>query len=283
MNPEIKRKFQGVWIPAAIWLDRSLSITEKVMLVEINSLENPSRGCFASNEHFSAFFDLSKSRVSEIISGLAAKDLIRVDLIRDGKQIVERQIWMTEKGSLVVGGPSSENTNTPLRETQRPSSENTNTPFGKQGDPSSEKAKGSNTDFNNTTNNTLNKTHTPSVCDFPTTPAGLCCKAIIQQGIKSTNQHNPIFIALLEAGATEQEFANAAKTAVSKGKPDFPYVIGIVKKQREDAAKLVLHQGKLPNKQDLLEKGNREATQRAKARLFGSSTEKDVTNETTRL
>lgn len=129
------------------------------------------------------------------------------------------------------------------------------------------------------------KTHTikPSVCDFPTTPAGICCKAMIKQGIKITNQYNPLFIALLEAGATEQEFANAAKTAVSKGKPDFAYAIGIVKKQREDAAKLILHRGPLPTKQESLEQENKETTQRAKARLFGMQTEKDITNETTRL
>lgn len=70
------RKFQGVWIPADIWLDRGLSITEKVMLVEIGSLQDDERGCYASNAHFAEFFGLSISRVSEIISALAAKALI---------------------------------------------------------------------------------------------------------------------------------------------------------------------------------------------------------------
>jgi uncharacterized protein YdaU (DUF1376 family) len=121
------------------------------------------------------------------------------------------------------------------------------------------------------------------VCDFTPTPVGLCCKAIIQQGIKSTSQHNPTFLALIDAGATEQEFAEAAKTAVSKGNRTFGYVLGIVKKQREDAAKLLLHRGPLPTKQESLEQENKEATQRAKARLFGVQTEKDITNEATRL
>jgi hypothetical protein len=145
MNSDAKRKFQGVWIPAAIWLDRTLSITEKVMLVEINSLEQPDRGCYAGNDYFSGFFDLSKSRVSEIISNLASKGLIRVVLIREGKQIVGRQIWMTKSGKLLTDGypPSSENTHTPP-------SEKAATPFGKGGDPSSEKAKGNNTSSNNT-------------------------------------------------------------------------------------------------------------------------------------
>lgn len=132
------------------------------------------------------------------------------------------------------------------------------------------------------------KTHTVDepqnpVCDFTPTPVGLCCKAMIQQGIKSTNQHNPTFLALIDAGASEQEFAEAARTAVSKGNRSFNYVIGIVRKQREDAAKLILHRGPLPTKQEALEQENRESTQRAKAKLFGLQTEKDITNETTRL
>lgn len=152
---EPKRKFEGVWIPAAIWLDKSLSITEKVMLVEINSLQNPERGCFASNEYFSNFFDLSKSRVSEIIGILVARGFVRVVLIREGKQIVGRQIWMTESGKLTVAGvaphqtPSSENTHTLLRKTRIPSSENKATPFGKDDDPSSENTIDRNTDSNN--------------------------------------------------------------------------------------------------------------------------------------
>jgi hypothetical protein len=170
MSTDTKRNFQGVWIPAAIWLDRSLSLTEKVMLVEINSLESSDRGCFAGNDHFSEFFDLSKSRVSEIISSLADKHLVRVDLVRNGKQIVGRQIWMTDTGRLLTGGvtpsekatTSSENTHTPLRKRRRPSSEKAMTPFGKGVDPSSEKAIESNTDSNNTLSNTESNTSLPA-------------------------------------------------------------------------------------------------------------------------
>lgn len=175
MSTDMKRKFQGIWIPAAIWLDRSLSITEKVMLVEINSLESSDRGCFASNEYFSEFFDLSKSRVSEIISSLSKKDLVLVELIREGKQIVGRQIWMTENGRLLTAGvppsekanTSSENTHTPLRKTRRPSSEKAATLFGKGGDPSSEKAIESNTDSNNTKSNTDKVASSTSVIGNP--------------------------------------------------------------------------------------------------------------------
>lgn len=133
----MQRKFQGVWIPADVWLDRSLSITEKVMLVEISSLQDEVRGCYASNAHFGEFFDLSNSRVSEIISSLAAKGFIEVEQIREGKRIVERRIRIANV---------FEKPNTP--------SENPSNPFGKGDEPPSEKAKGSNTNNNNTKSNT---------------------------------------------------------------------------------------------------------------------------------
>jgi len=78
--------------------------------------------------------------------------------------------------------------------------------------------------------------------------AGSCCKAMMRQGIGGCNPSHPTLLALLEAGATEDEFIHAAKNAVSKGKANFSYVVGTVRRQREEAAKLVLHQGRMPGK-----------------------------------
>lgn len=90
------------------------------------------------------------------------------------------------------------------------------------------------------------------------TPAGLVCRRMVELGIDpmSCNPGNPTLLVLLAAGATLAEFEGAARGAVQRGK-GFNYVIGTVKKQREEAAKLVLHQGKMPNKQEALEGGNR--------------------------
>lgn len=113
-NPQ--RNFKGVWIPADIWLNTDLSIQEKIMLVEIDSLcACPERGCWAANEHFAKFFGLSKSRISEVISSLADKGYIRVSFQRKGKQIVERNIFMLDPF-----GKCEE----PLRETLRTPSGN---------------------------------------------------------------------------------------------------------------------------------------------------------------
>ncbi|MBA1195757.1 helix-turn-helix domain-containing protein [Pseudomonas plecoglossicida] len=129
----IPRKFQGVWIPASLWLDHSLSTNEKVMLVEISSLEDEVRGCYATNAHFAAFFGLSVSRVSEIISGLAERGLIKVEQIREGKRVIERRLRISN----------------PFDKPKTPS-ENAANPFGKDGEPPSENTQGSNTPMSNT-------------------------------------------------------------------------------------------------------------------------------------
>jgi hypothetical protein len=89
--------------------------------------------------------------------------------------------------------------------------------------------------------------------------AGACCKALIRLGVQGCNPHHPTLLALLNAGATEDEFAQAARNAVARGKVNFAYVLGTVTRQREEAAKLVLHHGRMPNTQELLESSNRAA------------------------
>ena len=78
------RDFKGVWIPKEIWLNSDLSIIEKVLLVEIDSLDNSERGCFASNEYLAKFVQLSESRVAHIISDLKKREYIIV-VFTDGR------------------------------------------------------------------------------------------------------------------------------------------------------------------------------------------------------
>ena len=78
------RDFKGVWIPKEIWLNNDLSIIEKVLLVEIDSLDNSERGCFASNEYLAKFVQLSESRVAHIISDLKKRKYLIV-VFTDGR------------------------------------------------------------------------------------------------------------------------------------------------------------------------------------------------------
>jgi len=87
----MERNFKGIWIPKEIWLSKDLTVMEKLLFVEINSLDNK-EGCFAGNAYFAEFFNLSKTRISLIIKGLITKGYITSTLIyKEGtKQILKR-------------------------------------------------------------------------------------------------------------------------------------------------------------------------------------------------
>ena len=87
-----EREFKGIWIPKEIWLNTKLTLQEKVFLVEIGSLDGKD-GCYASNDHFSNFFNLSKNRCSEIITSLSKKGYISIDYIyKEGTKQIEKRI-----------------------------------------------------------------------------------------------------------------------------------------------------------------------------------------------
>lgn len=98
MDQSTSRNFKGIWIPKEIWLSKSLSLQEKVMLVEIDSLcTSRERGCWASNAHFAEFMNLSKPRITALISSLSEKGLISVSMKREGARVIERNIFITNK------------------------------------------------------------------------------------------------------------------------------------------------------------------------------------------
>ena len=101
----MNRAFKGVWIPKEIWLSKDLTLQEKVFLVEIDSLDNE-EGCFASNGYFADFFQLSKSRVSQIISNLEKKELISLNYLYkiNSKEIDRRIIRINEEGFTKILG-----------------------------------------------------------------------------------------------------------------------------------------------------------------------------------
>jgi len=70
-----KRDFKGVWIPKEIYLNDDLSWTEKILLIEIDSLDNE-KGCFAKNKYFADFLGKSENWISQCISKLKDKGFI---------------------------------------------------------------------------------------------------------------------------------------------------------------------------------------------------------------
>ena len=67
---ENKRDFKGVWIPREVWLDKRLNALDKVILTEIDSLDNEEDGCFANNEYLAEFCQCSTKTVTRAITKL---------------------------------------------------------------------------------------------------------------------------------------------------------------------------------------------------------------------
>ena len=65
-----ERGFKGIWIPAEVWLDERLNPLEKVILMEIDSLDCGDKGCYASNEYIAGFCQCSESKVAHAVTRL---------------------------------------------------------------------------------------------------------------------------------------------------------------------------------------------------------------------
>lgn len=138
----MERDFKGVWIPKEIWLNEDLGWSEKLLLVEIDSLAKNGE-CFASNEHFGKFLKLSKKRVSELITELHRAGYITVNLIyKEGTKQIEKRVIR----------PIAEKRVTPSGKSVDPLAEKRMTPIA-------EKCVDNNTLVINTITNTMSKTN----------------------------------------------------------------------------------------------------------------------------
>jgi hypothetical protein len=117
------RDFKGVWIPKEIWLNTDLSIIEKVLLVEIDSLDNSDRGCFASNEYLASFVQLSEGRVANIISDLKKRNFI-IQLFFDGRNRGLRTQISESSFNENVKADLTKKTNQPTRKREHNNTEN---------------------------------------------------------------------------------------------------------------------------------------------------------------
>lgn len=87
------RNFEGIFIPAALYLEKSLSWSEKILIIEINSLDNYENklpngdpmGCYASNEYLAEFLGITEKSVANMVSKLKKAGWVR-QLWFDGRR-----------------------------------------------------------------------------------------------------------------------------------------------------------------------------------------------------
>lgn len=89
-----KRTFKGVWFPAEVWLDERLTALEKMILIEIDSLDNED-GCYASNDYLAKFCQCSQTKVSSAISKLKKLGYIKVASFDGRKRILRSCITVS--------------------------------------------------------------------------------------------------------------------------------------------------------------------------------------------
>tara|TARA_Y100000004_G_scaffold197110_1_gene269814 strand:- start:1908 stop:2555 length:648 start_codon:yes stop_codon:yes gene_type:complete len=72
----MNREFKGVWIPKKLYLEKGLTWTDKLIILEVHSFSNNGLECFVSNEHLAEFTQASLSSVEKSISKLVKQGII---------------------------------------------------------------------------------------------------------------------------------------------------------------------------------------------------------------
>ena len=70
------RQFKGVWIPAEIWLDKRLTITEKAFYAEVESFAGNGRTFHKTNETIQEEYGIAARTVQRLIKKLVDLDLL---------------------------------------------------------------------------------------------------------------------------------------------------------------------------------------------------------------
>jgi len=200
---ENKRAFKGIWITKEIWLSDKLTTQEKIFLAEISSLDTNDK-CFASNNYFSKFFGISKSRVSEVINSLIKKGFLTSEHERKGRLVTRRILRCSEKY---------------------------NTPFGKGDDGGlnpeggySEKERESNNTNNNNTNNNTNTDTTKKEILIPDTIQGAVIAFLNKTANKSYKYDGILTLKYIDArlddGFVLADFKKVIESKVNEWKSD---------------------------------------------------------------
>ena len=128
MNVKHEKPSYYAIIPASVRYDKRLKPAERLLYGEISALTNKYGYCNASNGYFADLYEVGKTTVSHWIAKLINYGYLYVDTIMDGKQIVERRLYLSDQNAT----PIAQKSNTPI----------------------AQKSKGNNTSINNTSINT---------------------------------------------------------------------------------------------------------------------------------
>lgn len=127
-NMNESRDFKGVWIPKNVWLDTRLNALDKIILMEIDSLDQGEKGCYASNEHLAEFCQCSKTKVSTAISKLIECGYLYIQNFDGRKRELKSRVSNFERQSIKKCNADIQN----LKESNTDNNTNNNTVSNKK-------------------------------------------------------------------------------------------------------------------------------------------------------
>ena len=80
----------------------NLKPNTKLLYGEITALASKEGYCFASNRYFADLYNVTKNTISSWISDLNNAGFVSVQLIKEGNQVIERRIGITQKGDTPI-------------------------------------------------------------------------------------------------------------------------------------------------------------------------------------
>lgn len=127
-------------ITANVRYDNRLTDSEKLLFAEITSLSNKYGYCTATNSYFARLYEVVKETISRRISNLTKYGYLKIETVKDGKQIKQRKMYPLTQTSI----PIDVKINTPI-------DNSVNTPIDAN-------VKENNTSINTTSINNINRT-----------------------------------------------------------------------------------------------------------------------------
>ena len=98
MTQEKSRAFRGIWIPRELWLREDLSLLDKFLIAEIDSLDRD-EGCNATDKYFADFFKVSHGHIRNTLSELRERGLIETKSY-DGRRRLLRQVAFSSESRM---------------------------------------------------------------------------------------------------------------------------------------------------------------------------------------
>ena len=74
----------------------------KLLYGEITALASKEGYCFASNRYFADLYDVTKNTISSWVTDLNKEGFVTVQIIKEGNQVIQRRIGITQKGDTPI-------------------------------------------------------------------------------------------------------------------------------------------------------------------------------------